>query len=147
MRISWVLFMNGGAIQFLVWMDSTTFQDPTLEEDWASTSSRPAICPMAMWALLASVPGFVTKREYFIWQFFSWRYWDFGQFGNSNNLYNTLMQAPQWVSTFYHPPFVDVKTKHWSSQNWVIKMFDDGILMPAPCSCHNCHLTRGPVTL
>ena len=26
---------------------------------------------------------------------FSWRYWDFGQFGNSNNLYNTLMQAPQ----------------------------------------------------
>ena len=23
------------------------------------------------------------------------RYWDFGQFGNTNGLYNTLMQAPQ----------------------------------------------------
>ena len=36
-----------------------------------------------------------------------------------------------------------MKTKHWSSQNWAIKMFDDGILMLAPCSCHNCHLTPG----
>ena len=23
------------------------------------------------------------------------RYWDFGQFGNTNGLYNTLMQTPQ----------------------------------------------------
>ena len=39
---------------------------------------------------------FCHRKEYFcITIAFSWRYWDFGQFGNSNNLYNTLMQAPQ----------------------------------------------------
>ena len=99
-----------------------------------------------MWALQTLAPGFVTKRNFFCITiaFFMeilglWTVWQLQQSLQHADAGATVsgVFSTKWRTC------LGVKTIHLSSQNWAVKMFDDGMLMLGPCSCHNCHLTRG----
>ena len=147
--------------EFYSWLEglynswSEWIQQLSKTQSWRRTEPQHhPIQPSAQWQCGRCKPRFqvLSQRENILYDN-SFH----GDTGTLDSLATPTISTTRWcrrrsewthdANIIIHHPLSDVKTKHWSSQNWVIKMFDDGILMPAPCSCHNCHLTRGPVTL